>query len=82
MAAISATNVWAIGIANTGNQTFATVVEHFDGTSWTVQPAPSVSRNTLDFSGLVSTGPGQLWATGGRNPNGTAVFQTLIAHYS
>jgi hypothetical protein len=82
VAALSPTDVWAIGQSSPGNQTFATLVEHFDGTKWTVQPAPSMSGNFLSFAGLVSTGPGQLWATGARIPNGSGVFQTATAHYS
>lgn len=58
------------------------LVEHFDGTSWTVQPAPSLSGNALVFSGLVTTGSGTLWAAGSRNPSGTSVYQTLTARYS
>jgi len=81
--AISPTNVWAIGQSSPGNQTFATLVEHFDGTSWTVQPAPSLSGNALlSFSGLVTTGSGTLWAVGSRNPTGTGVWQTVTARYS
>jgi hypothetical protein len=82
VAAVSPTNVWAIGQSSPGNQTFATLVEHFNGTSWTVQPAPSMSGNFLSFDGLVSAGPGQLWATGARVPNGLGVFQTTTARYS
>jgi hypothetical protein len=78
-------NVWAIGQSATGNQTqpVATLVEHFDGTSWTVQPAPSLGgNNVLSFDGLVTTGSGTLWAAGSRNPTGTSVWQTLTARYS
>ena len=54
--ALSPSNVWAIGQSSPGNQTFATLVEHFDGTSWTVQPAPRLSGNSLlSFGGLVNT---------------------------
>jgi hypothetical protein len=83
--AISPGNVWAIGQSATGNTTqpFATLVEHFDGTSWTVQPAPANgANNVLSFDGLVTTGPGTLWSVGSRNPNGTTVWQTLTARYS
>jgi len=81
--AISPTSVWAIGQSSPGNQTFATLVEHFDGTSWKVQPAPSQSGNALlSFGGLVTTGSGALWAVGSRNPTGTGVWQTVTARYS
>lgn len=80
---LSPSNVWAIGQSSPGNQTFATLVEHFDGTSWTVQPAPRLSGNSLlSFGGLVTTGSGTLWAVDSRNPNGTSVWQTVTARYS
>ena len=83
--AISPGNVWAIGQSATGNTTlpFATLVEHFNGTNWTVQPAPSLSgQSVLSFDGLVTTGSGTLWSVGSRNPNGTTFWQTLTARYS
>ena len=83
--AISPGNVWAIGQSATGNPTlpFATLVEHFNGISWTVQPAPANgANNVLSFDGLVTTGSGTLWSVGSRNPNGTTNWQTLTARYS
>ena len=83
--ALSPSNVWAIGQSATGNQTKPVVplVEHFNGTRWTVQAAPSLSGNSiLSFDGLVSTGSGRLWSVGSRNPAGTTVWQTLTARYS
>ena len=82
--AISPSNVWAIGQSATGNSNDPVValVEHYDGTRWTVQPAPSLAGNhVLSFSGLVTTGSGALWAVGSRNPTGT-VWQTVTARYS
>ena len=83
--ALSPGNVWAIGQSATGNtsQPFATLVEHLDGTGWTVQPAPGNGKNNvLSFGGLVTTGSGTLWSVGSRNPSGTSVWQTLTARYS
>src|SRR5215472_595374 len=85
VAALTPANVWAIGQPATGNQTQPVVplVEHFNGTSWKVQPAPSLSGNSvLSFDGLVTTGSGRLWWVGSRNPAGTTVWQTLTARYS
>ena len=83
--ALSPSNVWAIGQSATGNQTKPVVplVEHFNGTRWTVQAAPSLSGNSiLSFDGLVTTGSVTLWSVGSRNPNGTTNWQTLTARYS
>jgi len=49
------------------------LVEHFNGTSWTVQPAPGNGANSaLGSSGLVTAGSGTLWAAGSRLPSGVA----------
>jgi hypothetical protein len=83
--ALSPRNVWATGQSATGNENKPVValVEHFNGRRWTVQPAPSLSgQSVLSFDGLVSTGSGTLWSVGSRNPNGTTFWQTLSAKYS
>jgi hypothetical protein len=83
--AISPRNVWAIGQSATGNQNDPVValVEHFNGTSWTVKPAPSLGGNhVLSFSGLVTSGSGTLWAAGSRNPTGSSFWQTVAARFS
>jgi hypothetical protein len=79
VAAISPSNVWAIGDTSVNGQN-AVLVEHFNGTSWSAQPAPSQSGFTLGFDSLVSPGNnGTLWAVGGKYPTGTTSFQTLTA---
>jgi hypothetical protein len=84
--AISPSNVWAIGGASPLNTTNVALVEHFDGTSWTVQPAPANGANSaVSFGGLVTTGSGTLWTVGERLPNGVsggAAWQTVTARYS
>jgi hypothetical protein len=84
--AISPGNVWAIGGASPLNETNVALVEHFDGTSWTVQPSPANGANSaVSFGGLATTGSGTLWAVGERLPNGVsgaAAWQTDTARYS
>lgn len=84
--AISPSNVWAIGGASPLNTTNVALVEHFDGTSWTVQPAPANGANSaVGYGGLATTGSGTLWAVGDRLPNGVtgaAAWQTVTARYS
>jgi len=84
VSADSANDVWATGfVSNADGLVEHAIVEHFNGTSWKVQPAPSLSGNSvLSFDGLVTTGSGRLWSVGSRNPAGTTVWQTLTARYS
>ena len=82
VAAVSPTNVWAIGSSSPGKATSTPLVEHFDGTSWTVQPAPGTAGHSLSLAGLASTSAGQLWTVGGSYAAGSTNSQTLTARYS
>jgi hypothetical protein len=68
--AVSATDVWVVGLRGTppGQSTgavYGTLVEHWDGTSWSIVASPSTSS---DFNLLESVGgrAGDLWAVGSR----------------
>ena len=84
--AVSPASVWAIGGASPLNTTNVALAEHFDGTNWTVQPAPANGTNSaVDYGSLATTGSGTLWAAGERLPNGAtgaAAWQTVTARYS
>jgi hypothetical protein len=82
VAALSPANVWAVGYSSPGNATSTPLVEHFDGTSWTVQQAPGMAGRSLSLAGLTSTPAGQLWAVGGSYATGSTNSQTLTARYS
>jgi hypothetical protein len=77
--AISPTDVWTTGYSTSGGTDVA-LFEQFNGTSWTVEPAPSLSGYSLGFNGLAITG-GVLWATGGETPVSGVLSQTATASY-
>jgi hypothetical protein len=78
--AISPTDVWATGYSTSGG-TDAALFEQFNGTSWTVGPAPSLSGYSLGFDGLANIS-GTLWAVGNETPLSGALQQTATASYS
>jgi hypothetical protein len=41
VAAVSSNDVWAVGVTSNGGLS-ATLVEHWNGTSWTVIPSPNL----------------------------------------
>jgi hypothetical protein len=49
IAAISASDIWAVGSAQLSSGGLATLIEHWDGTSWTIvsSPDPGTSSNSL-----------------------------------
>jgi hypothetical protein len=53
IAAISANDVWAVGSSTTADGSTSMLIEHWDGTSWSIVSAPSAGRKVLhDVSAL------------------------------
>ena len=82
--AISSTNVWAGGAAQTGsNGEVQTLIEHWDGTSWNVVPSPNSEPSVNDILNAVVRVPrtsSQIWAVGSyTDSNNTG--QTLTEFY-
>jgi len=77
VATISASDVWTVGQSNgiNSNGIYQTLVEHWDGTSWSIvtSPNPGTSSNNLNAVAAVSTN--DIWAVG-------ASGQPLIEHWN
>jgi hypothetical protein len=76
---VGANNVWAVG--NTDNGPVKTLIEHWDGTSWTVVPSPSPGSGFDDeLSGVAATSATNIWAVGQFTPVG-GNQTALILHF-
>jgi hypothetical protein len=66
MTAISLDDVWAVGTMRVGTRPsiYATLVEHWDGASWTQVPSPSPGNRLNVLSSIVAASSTQLWAVG------------------
>src|SRR6185437_7900053 len=60
--ALSRDDVWAVGAY--GSQTARTLIEHFDGTRWSVIPSPTVGKYANFLYGLAAVSPRDIWAVG------------------
>ena len=79
--AIAANNVWAVGTSYSYVSTEQTLIEHWDGTSWSTVPSPN-PNSINELSDVVRVSPtSQLWAVGYTRQGG-AVQQTLIEHWN
>jgi hypothetical protein len=84
LAAVSAADVWAVGSYNAGTPSAPltqTLVEHYDGTSWSVVASADASSAQNDaLAQVAAVSSGDLWAVGSANiVSGTqTVSQTLI----
>jgi hypothetical protein len=57
----SANDVWVIGTRGVGTQT---LVEHWNGASWTVYPSPNVPNTYNYLRAISATQGGDMWAVG------------------
>lgn len=71
VAAISPSNVWAVGYK--GSDAIVTLVEHYDGATWSEVPAAGGSSGYL--TSVSATGPNDVWAVGATDSG------NLIEHF-
>ncbi len=81
--AISPTNVWAVGqVLNADTlASEGTLIEHWNGTSWSVVPSPSPGSGDY-LNGVTASGSGDVWAVGSYFPSGSSYEQTLTMNWN
>jgi hypothetical protein len=62
--AFSPSNVWAVGTSFGSNEDSHPLIEHWDGTAWTIVPAPEYGSEGTYLDGISGSSPTDLWATG------------------
>src|SRR5207249_3504369 len=84
---LSPTDVWAVGeSSNADSQTEGerTLIEHYDGSAWTIVPSPNPAHGTRSANILTSisgTGPGDIWAAGYDFDPSTDTIEFLLEHW-
>jgi hypothetical protein len=79
VAVVSPADIWAVGsIATPGVE--HTLIEHWNGTSWSVVPSPAAEPAGAVLSGVAAVSATDIWAVGSSN-NGSG-FSTLIEHWN
>ena len=75
ISALSAKDIWAVGSYNTSNYTSNTLIEHWNGTQWSVMSSPTFQTSTT-LSGVMALSKDNVWAVGNSfdssNPNGVS----------
>ena len=79
VAALSQTDVWAVGSAYDGS-IWRTLTEHWDGYTWSVVPSPDVTSSFNTLIGVAARAPNDIWAVGSASNLGPA--QPLILHWN
>lgn len=74
-------DAWAVGEDTAASGTTVTLIEHWDGTRWTVAKSPNAKSATQSqFVGVSATSTHNAWATG--SWYGTAKAHPLDAHWN
>jgi hypothetical protein len=86
--ALSSTNVWAVGEttnAQADNQDQRTLIEHWNGTAWSIVPSPNPAVNGHSgnvLMGIDGTGPNDLWAVGWSFDEPNQQILMLLEHWN
>jgi hypothetical protein len=85
VAALAHNNVWAVGYEQRGSDT-RTLIEHWNGASWTVVPSPNapIETNTDQLNSVTALAPNDVWAVGNYTPPGppcAVTAYTLVEHW-
>jgi hypothetical protein len=79
VAAISATDVWAVGFTSNNSPNDQTLIEHWNGTQWRVAPSPNPGVSSDHLEGVAAVSATDVWAVG---TGVTASGQALIEHWN
>ena len=77
-AAVSSTDVWAVGSYIDSHQSSLTLTEHWNGTSWQIVASPNVGTDSY-LEAVAANAANDVWAVGYSYSGGVA--RTLIEHW-
>ena len=80
VAAVSASNVWAVGLEQTSSNTSRTLIEHWNGTVWKVISSPRVGLSA-NLTGVTAISASNAWVVGSYTKSSNN-NQALIEHWN
>ena len=85
VAAGAANTIWAAGyyVANaTTNPVQATLIEHWNGMSWSIVSSPNVASDANRLFGVALVSASSVWTVGYSTPSGGGFDRTLTEHWN
>jgi IPT/TIG domain len=85
VAALSATNAWAVGAqVPAGQQRLTTLIEHWNGAGWSVIGSPNTGSGSNVLNDIVAIDANNIWAVGYYRPSNTSgsYRATLTLHWN
>lgn len=79
ISATSSTDIWAVGVYGTYSATQYTLIEHWNGSAWSIVPSPTPGSGTdgISLSGVAATSATDAWAGGSDSPAAGGTFPLL-----
>jgi hypothetical protein len=75
-------DAFAVGTFDSSPNGFpTTLVEHWDGFTWTIQPSPNTLSFINQFQGVVALSTSDVWAVGFGADTESSFQEALVAHY-
>jgi hypothetical protein len=78
--ALATHNVYAVGYQPAANGAVLTLIEHFNGSAWSVVPSPNGNSTGNVLQAISADSPTDIWAVGDRVAPNIEV-QTLVEHF-
>lgn len=78
--AVSTNDVWAVGQATGGKISEQTLIEHWNGTQWSIVSSPNPSNRFNNLSAVAAISAKNIWAVGDHQSQ-TAAIETLIEQW-
>src|SRR5262249_23413114 len=80
VAGSSGTDVWAVGYQITRSGANKTLIERYDGTSWTIVPSPNPASSASYLSAVAAMAMTDVWTVGHYLDN-SGLYRTLVEHW-
>ena len=81
VAAISSNDVWAVGIAYAAGSLTETLIEHWNGSHWSIVPSPNPVYGTNMLNSVTAISASDVWAVGSARLQDLAT-QTLMEQWN
>lgn len=83
VAALSDSDVWAVGACNGNNAINHTLTEHWNGTAWSIVPSPDAGAMGSSLAAVSAVSSTDVWAVGAeQTSNSASGNRTLIEHWN
>lgn len=83
VAAVSTNDAWAVGSSLNGNLPSRTLIQHWNGTQWSIVSSPSPDKQFNELRGVAALSANDVWAVGYRGGTKSETpIETFILHWN